>query len=371
MADLVARTNDFRRHAALAGAGRRPAAVDRTVCVAPMMNCTDRHARYLLRLVSRRALLYTEMIPCGALLHGDRRRFLAFDPGEHPLAAQLGGSDPAQMARAARLVEQAGYDEVNMNVGCPSPRVTSGRFGACLMAEPELVADCVRAMGEAVTIPVTVKTRLGIDDRDSFDELCRFVETVAAAGCGTFVVHARKAWLKGLSPRQNRDVPPLDYPRVHRLKQRFAHLEIVVNGGIRTLDEAAAQLGPSDGVMIGRAAYENPYLLASVDARFFADSTPARSRREVLEAYLHYVERELLQGVWLRHMARPLLGLYQGFPGAKRWRRHLVEAGSRPGAGADVVRRAHRLLVESADRRLRHPATVVKPPGGHYEAQLL
>lgn len=330
----------------------------RRLCVAPMMQCTDRHDRYLLRLISRHALLFTEMIPCGALLHGDRRRFLAFDPAEHPVALQLGGSEPAEMAACARMAQAAGYDEVNVNVGCPSSRVSAGRFGACLMAEPERVARCVEAMNRAVDIPVTVKTRIGVDARDSFEELCAFVATVAAAGCGTFVIHARKAWLKGLSPRQNREVPPLDYTAVHGVKAEFPELEIVINGGIRSLEAARAQLARVDGAMIGRAAYENPYLLARADALFFGDPHPVASRREILQAYAEYVRRELGRGVYLRHMTRHLFGLFQGCPGARRWRRHLSEAGARADAGAEVIEQAYRHVAATGSSR----GAVSEPP---------
>ncbi len=316
-----------------------------------MMQCTDRHDRYLLRLISRHALLYTEMIPCGALLHGDRRRFLAFHPAEHPVALQLGGSEPAEMAECARLAQAAGYDEVNVNVGCPSSRVSAGRFGACLMAEPERVARCVEAMGRAVDIPVTVKTRIGVDARDSFEELCAFVATVAAAGCATFVIHARKAWLKGLSPRQNREVPPLDYAAVRGVKAEFPELEIVINGGIGSLEAARAQLAHVDGAMIGRAAYENPYLLARADALFFDDPHAQASRGEILQGYTEYVRRELARGVFLRHMTRHLFGLFQGCPGARRWRRHLSEAGARADAGAEVIEQAYRYVAATGSSR--------------------
>jgi len=277
-----------------------------------MMEWTDRHCRYFLRLVSREAFLYTEMIGTGALLRGDVERHLAFDPAEHPVGAQLGGSEPDELARCATLVERFGYDEVNLNIGCPSERVQRGAFGACLMAEPALVADCVHAMREAVSIPVTVKHRTGVDREESYDFLARFVEAVAAAGCATFVVHARNAVLKGLTPKQNREVPPLKYEYVHRLKRDFPRLEIVLNGGIATREAIAAQLGHVDGVMLGRAAYHDPWILAD----------GARTRAEVVRAMLPYCAPQPV----LRHVTRHMLGLYHGEPGARLWRRLLSEA---------------------------------------------
>jgi tRNA-dihydrouridine synthase A len=317
----------------------RPVA-DHRFCVAPMMDCTDRHLRFLLRLISRRALLYTEMVTTGAVIHGDRRRFLSFHPDEHPLALQLGGSDPQDMARCAALAAEAGFDEVNVNVGCPSDRVQSGRFGACLMAEPARVAECVSAMRAAAGLPVTVKTRIGIDHRDSFEALLEFVDTVNAAGCETFIVHARKAWLEGLSPRENRSVPPLRYDVVMRLKQQRPRLEIVLNGGIASLDEAEGHLDVVDGVMLGRAAYHNPYLLAGVDARFFGEHGAPRERTEVLRAYIDYVEARLGEGVPLPRMSRHLVGLFLGQPGARAWRRALSEQAHRAGAGTEVIEAA-------------------------------
>jgi tRNA-dihydrouridine synthase A len=302
-----------------------------------MMEWTDRHCRYFLRLISRRTRLYTEMVTTGALLHGERERFLRFDPGEHPVALQLGGSEPAAMAACARMGEDRGYDEINMNVGCPSDRVQSGRFGACLMVEPGLVAECVRAMKEAVRIPVTVKTRIGIDYQDSYEALCGFVDTVAAAGCDLLIVHARKAWLQGLSPKENREVPPLRYDVVEALKRDFPMLAIVVNGGIKTLEQAAAMLRQLDGVMIGREAYQNPWLLAAADQAIFGDCTPPPTRHEVLEAYVAYVERGLAEGVPLNAMTKHVLGLFNGRPGARAWRRHLSENVHRPGAKAKLL----------------------------------
>lgn len=315
-----------------------PAApLDRRLAVAPMLDWTDRHCRYFLRLISRRTLLYTEMVTTGALIHGDRRRHLDFDPAERPLALQLGGSDPGDMARCARLAVDWGYDEVNINVGCPSDRVQNGRFGACLMAEPQTVAACVAAMKSAVALPVTVKTRIGIDDRDSYAELTDFVGTVAAAGCDALIVHARKAWLQGLSPRENREIPPLRYDVVRQLKRDFPALPMAINGGILTLEAAVGFLDALDGVMIGRAAYENPWMLAAADGRIFGEEAPAPTRHEVLDRYVAYVECQLAAGVPLGAMSRHILGLFQGQPGARAWRRHISEHAHRPGAGAEVL----------------------------------
>jgi tRNA-dihydrouridine synthase A len=305
--------------------------------VAPMMDWTDRHCRYLLRLISKQALLYTEMVTTGAILNGDRDRFLRYDGCEHPLALQLGGSDPQQLAECSRIGEAAGYDEINLNVGCPSDRVQSGRFGACLMAEPALVADCVTAMNKAVSIPVTVKTRIGIDDRDSYEELAHFIDCVQQGGCKTFIIHARKAFLQGLSPKENRTVPPLNYEFAYRIKQQHPELRIIINGGISDLDAAERHLLAVDGVMLGRSAYHNPYILAEVDRRLFRARDPAPSREEVVQRMLPYIERELNQGSPLKHHTRHMLGLFQGIPGARHWRRHLSEFGPRAGAGIDVV----------------------------------
>ncbi|MGH8656955.1 MAG: tRNA dihydrouridine(20/20a) synthase DusA [Gammaproteobacteria bacterium] len=303
--------------------------LDRRFCVAPMMDRTDRHCRYLLRLLSHHVLLYSEMIPTGAILHGDRYRHLAFHGAEHPVGVQLGGSDPQALARCAQLAQKYGYDEVNLNVGCPSERVGEGGFGACLMAQPQRVAAAVTGMREAVDIPVTVKTRLGVDNRDSYEELLEFLHTVSSAGCDTFILHARKAWLQGLSPRENREIPPLRYDLVHRVKRDLPALQIILNGGITRLDEVEAQLSEVDGVMIGREVYRNPYLLADVDRRFWGSTTPAASREAVLEAYLAYMDGQLRSGVPFNRLAHPLLGLYQGVTGARRWRRRLSEYASR------------------------------------------
>ncbi len=313
---------------------------DRRLCVAPMMDCTDRHDRYFLRLISRHVPLYTEMVTTAALQVGNRDRLLDYDPYEHPVACQLGGNDPAAMAQCARLVEERGYGEVNINVGCPSDRVQSGAFGACLMAAPAVVASCVDAMLNAVGIPVTVKTRIGIDHRDSYEELAAFVTTVAAAGCRTFIVHGRKAWLKGLSPRANRNVPPLRYDVVYRLKQDFPELELILNGGVKTLTEVREHLSRVDGIMVGREAYHNPYILAEADRLIFDSDRPPPTRLEVLENYLPYVQRELAHGVPLHRLTRHILGLFQGQPGAKAWRRHLSQATAHGKGDVETIREA-------------------------------
>lgn len=310
------------------------------VCVAPMMDYSDRHFRYFIRLMSRHVRLYTEMVTTGALLHGDVRRFLEFDPAEHPLALQLGGSEPRSLAACARLAADSGYDEVNLNVGCPSDRVQAARFGACLMKEPALVAECVAAMRAASSLPVTIKTRLGVDDVDSYAHLHDFVQTVAAAGCEVFILHARKAWLKGLSPKENREIPPLRYDVARQVQQDFPALTIVVNGGLKTLAMMRAHLAHFDGVMIGREAVANPYLFASVDRDFFDATTPVLSRAEVLEAWLPHVQEELAHGIPLARMTRHALGLFQGCAGARRWRRQLSEAGACHGAGVEVLQQA-------------------------------
>jgi len=314
--------------------------LDHKFCIPSMMDWTDRHCRFFHRLLSARARLYTEMVTADAILHGDRDRLIAFSPEEHPVALQLGGSDPAKLAQVAAIGEGYGYDEINLNVGCPSDRVQEGRFGACLMAKPELVAECVAAMRARVAVPVTVKCRIGIDDQDSEAGLSRFVAVVAAAGCRTFIVHARKAWLDGLSPKENREVPPLDYGRVYRLKAAHAELEIILNGGIASLNEAAAHLEKVDGVALGRAAYQNPYLLADVDRRLFGCAGTPPSRRAVLEALVPYAQRHLAAGGRLNNIARHILGLYHGRPRARAFRRHLSEHAPLPGAGVEVLREA-------------------------------
>jgi len=307
-----------------------------------MMDYTDRFFRYFMRLISRRTLLYTEMVTSGALVHGNAERFLEFDPTEHPVAIQLGGSDPQTLARCARLAEQQGYDEVNLNLGCPSDRVQSGRFGACLMAEPELVAACMGAMTEAVSIPVTLKTRIGIDHQDSYEALTGFLARVSEAGCRSFTIHARKAWLQGLSPKQNREIPPLRYDLVYRLKADFPQLEICINGGIRTLEQVRRHLEQVDGAMIGREAYHNPWLFSQADSEIFGDPRPPLSRHQVLEAFVPFVERELSRGSSLQHISRHILGLFQGQPGARAWRRYLSENAHRRGAGPEVILEAAR-----------------------------
>ncbi len=322
--------------------------IDRRLSVAPMMDRTDRHERYLLRLIARPVLLYTEMIPTAAILRGDRRRFLDFDPSEHPVALQIGGSEPEALGECCRIAEDWGYDEVNLNLGCPSERVSQARFGACLMAEPDLVARCTAAMRRATALPVTVKTRIGIDETDDYQHLARFVTTVAASGIEVFVVHARKAVLSGLSPKENREVPPLRYDLVHRLKVDKAGLTVIINGGFRTARAALEQLGPTDGVMLGRAAYENPYILAEIAPVLWPDARP-RPRESVIEAYAEYVGCRLAEGVPLWRMTRHLLGLYQGVPGARAWRRALADGAHRPGAGPGLIRQAARLITE-ADR---------------------
>jgi tRNA-dihydrouridine synthase A len=305
-----------------------------------MLDWTDRYFRYFFRLISRHTLLYTEMVTSGALLHGDRERFLGFHQREHPLALQLGGSDPRDLATCARLGEERGFDEINLNLGCPSDRVQSGSFGACLMAAPDLVADCVSAMGDAVSIDVTVKHRIGIDERDSYGDLCDFVGRVAEAGCSTFIVHARKAWLQGLSPKENREIPPLKYPVVHRLKEDFPQLEIIINGGIQSLDSALEQLQKVDGVMIGRQAYQDPWSLLEADRQIFGDDHPLPTRHQVVEQLLPYVEAEFSRGTPVGRITRHILGLFNGRPGARAWRRHISENAHRRGATPEIIRQA-------------------------------
>jgi tRNA-dihydrouridine synthase A len=322
-----------------------PPSLDYRVSVAPMMDWTDRHCRYFLRLLSSRARLYTEMITMEAILHGRAERLLAYDPAEHPIALQLGGSDPAKLAACAKVGERFGYDEINLNVGCPSDRVQEGRFGACLMAEPDLVARCVAAMRDAVDLPVTVKTRIGIDDKDSYEELAHFVSLVMGAGCGTLILHARKAWLKGLSPKENREKPPLRYDVAARLKADFPALNVVLNGGIRDLNQAEAHLRVFDAVMLGRAAYENPWLLVEVDRRFHGETSGlpggaepgALTRAGVIERFKPYVEAELARGTRLHAMTRHILGLFHGVRGGGAWRRYLSERAAVPGAGLEVL----------------------------------
>lgn len=321
---------------------------DHRLCVAPMMAYTDRDFRFFLRLISRRVMLYTEMVATGALLHGDGTRRLAFHPAEHPVGVQLGGADPGALANCARLAAQIGYDEVNLNVGCPSERVSHARIGACLMAEPDRVAECVAAMAAAAPVPVTVKTRIGIDSLDGYDDLRRFICTVEAAGCRTFILHARKAWLNGLSPRENREAPPLRHDVVHRIKQDFPQLRIVINGGIETLDQARAQLARVDGAMMGRSVCANPYLLAFADAEIFGLDAAPSSRIEVLRQYMEYVEDRLHDGVPLHLLARHLPGLFHGQRGARRFRRLLGERTGDQGVQLETIREA--LVQVSADQ---------------------
>ncbi|MCB1848347.1 MAG: tRNA dihydrouridine(20/20a) synthase DusA [Halieaceae bacterium] len=327
--------------------------INRLFSIAPMMDWSDHHCRYFWRLLTRQALLYTEMVTTGALIHGDRERFLHFNPEEHPVALQLGGSEPADLARCARWARDWGYDEVNLNCGCPSDRVQSGMFGACLMGQPALVADCVRAMRDACDIPVTVKHRIGIDHMESYDELVDFVATVAEAGCEVFIVHARKAWLQGLSPRENREIPPLNYAWVYQLKRDLPQLSIVINGGIQTLGQCREHLQQVDGVMLGREAYQNPWLLAEVDAQLYGMDKPAASRDDVIVALLPYVEQQLAAGAHLNHITRHILGLYQGVPGARKFRRYLSENAYKKTAGPEVLAAAWQQVTALAEAPAR------------------
>ena len=313
-----------------------------------MMDWTDRHCRFFHRQITRHARLYTEMLTADAVIHGDVERLLGFDEAEHPVALQLGGADAGRLAQAARIGAEFGYDEINLNVGCPSDRVQSGRFGAALMAEPQLVAECVVAMKEAVSVPVTVKCRIGIDDQDSEADLARFAQSQADAGVDVLIVHARKAWLQGLSPKQNRDVPPLDYPRIHRLAAAMPDLPIVLNGGVATLGEARAHLAKVAGVMVGRAAYQTPYMLAEVDREFFGATAPVPTRAAIVRAMLPYIETQCRRGTRLSAITRHMLGLYHGRPNARAWRRCLTEGAIKPGAGPDLALQAL-ALVEGAN----------------------
>ena len=311
-----------------------------TFCVAPMMDWTDRHDRVFLRQFSRKAVLYTEMVTSGALKYGDAKYLLQHNPCEHPVALQLGGSDPAELAEGAKLGQEAGYDEINLNVGCPSNRVQSGAFGACLMDKPELVARCVARMQAEVDCPVTVKSRIGIDNRESLSDLLQFVETVAEAGCKVFIIHARIAVLSGLSPKENRDIPPLRYEKVFAVKKAFPELTIVINGGITSLTQAQHLIEKVDGVMLGREAYQNPFILHRVDSLFYNVDTPMRKRKDYLTDYLPYIKQELAKGTPLKHMSRHVLGLFRGQPGGKQFRRHLSENSYLAGAGLDVIKEA-------------------------------
>ena len=302
-----------------------------------MMERTDRHYRYFMRQMTRRTLLYTEMITTAAILHGDREKLLGFSPEEKPLSLQVGGDNPQELAECARIAEDMGYDEINLNVGCPSNRVQNGNFGACLMAQPERVAQAVEAMQKAVDLPVTVKHRIGIDQRDRYEDMAHFVRIVSEVGCRRFTVHARKAWLKGLSPKENRNIPPLRYQDVHRLKQEFPHLFIEINGGITTLEQVQEQLKLVDAVMIGRAAYDNPYLFATVDRDFYGEDVTPPTRREVVAAMLPYIDYWIAKGLKLNAISRHMLELFAGKPGTKAWKRHISENAHRPAAGFEVI----------------------------------
>ncbi len=318
--------------------------MDRKFSVAPMLDWTDRHERFFLRLISKHVLLYTEMVTTGALIYGDRERYLVFNHEEHPVALQLGGSNPCDLAECAKMAEDYGYDEINLNVGCPSNRVQSGMFGACLMAKPELVGECVTAMQSVTQLPITVKHRIGIDKNESVEALFSFVDTVAKSGCNTFIVHARKAWLDGLSPKENRTIPPLRYDVVHQLKQAMPHLEIIINGGIADLDTAIEQLQYTDGIMMGREVYHNPYILAEVDQRFYGSEKQTLSRYDIIEAMFPYIEAELSKGVRLQSIVRHILGLFNGLPGAKKWRRYISENAPFAGANIQVIKQGLKLI---------------------------
>ncbi len=312
-----------------------------------MMDWSDHHCRYFWRLLTRESLLYTEMVTTGALIHGNRERFLHFNANEHPVALQLGGSNAGELAQCAQWAQQWGYDEVNLNCGCPSDRVQSGMFGACLMAHPQLVAAGVKAMRDACDIPITVKHRIGIDDMESYQQLTDFIEPVAEAGCSVFIVHARKAWLQGLSPKENRDIPPLNYPWVYQLKQDYPHLTVIINGGIQSIAECQHHLQNVDGVMVGREAYHNPWMLAQVDQHLFGADHRVGSRDEVIEAILPYIGRQIASGARLNHITRHLLGLYQGEPGARKFRRHISENAYKPEAGIEVLSEAYKLVMNN------------------------
>jgi len=311
--------------------------LDRRFCVAPMLDWSDRHCRVFWRQLSRHAVLYTEMITTGALIHGDQERHLDFSDIEHPVALQLGGSDPEALAVSARMAEQWNYDEINLNCGCPSDRVQNGFFGACLMSRPQLVADCVKVMKDACELPITVKHRIGIDEQEGYGPLQEFVGAIAEAGTDAIIVHARKAWLQGLSPKENREIPPLNYDLVYQLKQDFPDLEIIINGGIQTLDDASSHLSYVDGIMMGRSAYQTPYLLAEVDERFYQQAAISKTRRDVIQGLFPYIEAELAKGTRLNHITRHILGLFNGQAGGRLFRRHISEHAHRSGAGLEVL----------------------------------
>ncbi|MFO1389877.1 tRNA dihydrouridine(20/20a) synthase DusA [Cellvibrio sp.] len=320
--------------------------LNRRFTAAPMMEWSDTHCRSFWRLLTKEAVLYSEMVTTGALIHGDRKRFLDFNASEHPLALQLGGSDPKALAECAKMAEDWGYDEVNLNCGCPSDRVQNNMIGACLMAEPALVAECMSAMQNAVKIPVTIKHRIGIDDMEDYEGMVNFVSTVASAGCKTFIVHARKAWLKGLSPKENREVPPLQYDKVVRLKQEHPELEIIINGGITSIEQSLKLLEDVDGVMLGREIYQNPYLLAEVDQRIYGVEKSVVSREEVMEGFIAYATEQVAKGVRINYMTRHILGLYQGLPGSRKFRRVISEQAYKPNAGLEVIKAALDVLNE-------------------------
>ena len=338
----------------------------RRFTIAPMMEWSDRHCRYFWRGLTEHAVLYTEMVTSGAIIHAGAERFLPFNTHEQPLALQLGGSDPADLARCAKIAEDWGYDEVNLNCGCPSDRVQNGMIGAILMAHPQRVADCIKAMQDACDIPVTVKHRIGIDDMEDYDGMLNFVDTVAATGCKTFIVHARKAWLQGLSPKENRDVPPLQYEMVYQLKRERPELEIIINGGIADLDASDTHLQHVDGVMLGRAAYQNPYLLVEVDQRYYAEQSSNiainKTRDQALLDFFPYIEEQLSQGTYLHHMTRHILGLFQGQPGAKLFRRHISQNAHKKGAGIEVVQQAFQFIVDERDKAERYAAEQAANP---------
>ncbi len=326
--------------------------LDRRFCVAPMLDWSDRHCRFFWRKMSRRAVLYTEMVTTGALLHGDQHRHLQFSTEEQPLALQLGGSDPSDLAKAVKLAKQWGYDEVNLNCGCPSDRVQNGFFGACLMARPSLVADCVAAMIDASDLPVTVKHRIGIDDQEGYEPLHDFVDQIHQAGCNTIIVHARKAWLQGLSPKENREIPPLNYDMVYQHKNDFPKLEVIIKGGIDSIDDALSHLSHVDGSMLGRSIYQNPYQLVEVDERIYADEANQRSRQDVVESLYPYIEKELASGTRLHHITRHILGIFNGQAGARQFRRHLSQHAHRNDAGLEVLQEAL-ALTTTAQQRLQ------------------
>ncbi|MBE0483415.1 MAG: tRNA dihydrouridine(20/20a) synthase DusA [Bacterioplanes sp.] len=323
--------------------------INRRFSTAPMMDWSDKHCRYFWRLMTKNSLLYTEMVTTGAVIHGDRHRFLEYNDTEHPIALQLGGSDPSQLAQCARYAQEWGYDEVNLNVGCPSDRVQNNRIGACLMDSPDLVADCIKAMQDACDIDVTIKHRIGIDDLDSYEHLQHFVHTVAATGCKTFIVHARKAILSGLSPKENREIPPLQYPLVYRLKQAFPELEIIINGGIQSHDDIAQHLTQVDGVMLGREAYHNPSILLDVDRLYFGGKRSMTDKKAIVRGLYPYIEQQLSQGAVLHHISRHTLGLFNGQPGARQYRRYLSENAFRKDSGIEVLETALSVLGEPTE----------------------